>query len=268
MILTEKLLKELDACKNGLDFCKRNKLYGFDLDRLGEVDGDYFGFIWWIVSELRCNKLQYDDNNNLIRKINKEMIYDYNEHGNIVHIEYAYTHTGFIDIKYDDRNNRISHKHSIRGETTYEYDDHNNLLRISYPNGSSDQYEYDERNNLIYQKTTDALTWVRYKYDDRNNLIHQNDSRGIWISHEYDENNKKIQQKHSNGRILTWAYDDRGNIIKHNYGDDRVCTYQYDDHDNITLFVDSYDLPTHAYFIEYYDNGQLKIYDELHIPLI
>ena len=39
--LTEKYLKDINACKSGISFAKRNNLIGFPLKDLGKVSGDF-----------------------------------------------------------------------------------------------------------------------------------------------------------------------------------------------------------------------------------
>ncbi len=47
MILTKQLLEQWGACEGGIDFCEKNKLFGFDLERIDEIKGDHLGFIVW-----------------------------------------------------------------------------------------------------------------------------------------------------------------------------------------------------------------------------
>ena len=50
-ILTKELLLKWDACEEGISFCERNKLFGFDLSRIDEIKGDYNKFIEWLKEQ-------------------------------------------------------------------------------------------------------------------------------------------------------------------------------------------------------------------------
>ena len=45
MKLTKELLLNIKADLEFIDFCERNKLLGFDLDKLNQIKGDYKGFL-------------------------------------------------------------------------------------------------------------------------------------------------------------------------------------------------------------------------------
>lgn len=75
-------LKKHKACKEGLKFVKRNKLAGFPVDRLKEIDGDFSGFVDWVDDQLgiergNMTKEIYPDN-----KIFKHD-YEYYENGQL-----------------------------------------------------------------------------------------------------------------------------------------------------------------------------------------
>jgi YD repeat-containing protein len=110
-------------------------------------------------------------------------------------------------------------------------------------------YQYDERGNLIfYDYMGDEEFYnltIRYEYDDNNNMIKKIKSTDEWITYEYDNGNN-IRTIDSDGQIQEWEYDDHGNVLVHinNLGN------------------------TVKHEVVYYDNGQLKLYDGLYIPLI
>ena len=95
--LTIKLLKDLDACQEGIDLVKNSNLEGFPLNRLGEVKGDYEDFVTWLKDKLEYIEIEYDTNGNIISK--KEL--DYN--GNVKwSYEYSYdenVHGTFVGRK-------------------------------------------------------------------------------------------------------------------------------------------------------------------------
>jgi YD repeat-containing protein len=93
MILTRELLKKIGACEEGIKFCERNKLYGFDLNRLDEIEGDYCDFIDWLMVPRRfINVLSGLEPNNMniieVKDCNGDIIkYEYDANGNIIEDE-------------------------------------------------------------------------------------------------------------------------------------------------------------------------------------
>lgn len=61
-ILTKKLLIQLNACQAGIDFCEHYNLFGFDLNNLDQVKGDYNNFISWMRG---FKNIEVDDNGNM-----------------------------------------------------------------------------------------------------------------------------------------------------------------------------------------------------------
>lgn len=231
MILTKELLKQYDACKQGITFCERNKLFGFDLERIAEVRGDYNGFVKWLIQDIISGTVVMDENNNIISMLHED---------------------GYrINLEYDSHGNKIK-RESINPNTPdifywlkYEYDKNGNRIKSENSDGIIWQYEYDDKNNKIADTASDGYWW-RYEYNDNGNLTREENSDGYWIIYSYDANGNRIESENCYDDVFYYKYDSNGNRIKeeHKYG----------------YIKDSY--------IEYYPNGQLKQYDDLYIPLI
>ncbi len=104
-MLTLKLLKQLNACQEGIDFVVRNKLEGLPLEVIYNLIGN-FGHLRW----LQCHKnIKLDANGNMIQYT----LYS----GNI---------TSFV---YDDRNNTIQHTFTDGDVESWVYDDCNNMIQ-------------------------------------------------------------------------------------------------------------------------------------------
>ncbi len=229
MILTKELLIKLKACKQGIDFCERNKLFGFDLKRLHEVDGDYNHFINWLT-----------------KKINN--CYKINEDGQYYYVGY--------ESEYD----------YIR-----TYSDDGRLLKSQHKSGYFSEYIYDERKNLIkIISNGDVRSYM--EYDSNNNLInevHKNYSMRSF----YDTNNRCIRRECTffDSDDVDWdiyEFDSFGNIVYSECSNGEWVKYNYDDHNNVIVSYDNY-TPNGVYHdVQYYDNGQLKKYDSLKVPLI
>ena len=157
MNLTLKWLEERDACKEGIDFVVRNKLIGFPLDKLVEIDGDCDGFVEWIMSVI-------------------EVIYEYDSNRNVIHFKDSH---GFEKwYEYDSNGNETHSKSSGGYETWHEYDSNGNETLYRNSMGFVNRMDYDEANNKVHSKNSDDYEkW--YEYDSGGNLIHFNDSDGV-----------------------------------------------------------------------------------------
>jgi hypothetical protein len=252
MILTKKLLQQHGACETGIEFCERNKLFGFDSNRINAIKGDYYGFVTWFITMLSNTKgVKYDDRGNLIQ---------FNYHNDDIITYY----------EYDDLDNKILMTRG-GGWIRYEYDDLNRMVNIIYSSGCYITYTYNDDGLLISISEADnPKKTIMHQYDERKNLILKTcSSTGITYRYAYDQLNRKLSEeritKLIHSSIKTWEYDIDGNITKLN-GDDFSCVY--DKVGNITAHIYYESKDTRNHIIQYYDNGQLKQYDDLYIPLI
>ena len=84
--LTVKLLKDLKACKSGIDFVKRNGLEGLSLDLLDKTRGDHEGFVSWLKEALSTER-EYDTQGNKIKETDPNgdvWTYEYDTQGNTI----------------------------------------------------------------------------------------------------------------------------------------------------------------------------------------
>lgn len=63
MKLTKELLIKLNACQHGIDFCERNKLFGFELDNLSTLTGDYNNYVSWLLHRIKKGYVYNDSYN-------------------------------------------------------------------------------------------------------------------------------------------------------------------------------------------------------------
>ncbi len=135
MILTKELLIKWDACKDGIQFCERNKLFGFDLSLIDEINGDYYGFINWLKTEL-LNKWEYDSNGNKIYKENSDGYWrkwEYDSHGNKIKSENSDGY--WFKWEYNPNGNKIKEENSNGDWVKWEYDSHHNMIKEENSNG-------------------------------------------------------------------------------------------------------------------------------------
>ena len=139
MKLTKKLLLQLHACSSGIEFCERNKLFGFPLDQLNEIQGDYEGFVEWLKDK---RNLKFDQNQNLVRR--------------------EYSEGNWMKCEYDQNNNKILQEYSDGYWEKSEYDQNNNQIRHEFSGGTWTKYEYDQNNNPVRWETPDG-TWRKFE---------------------------------------------------------------------------------------------------------
>jgi hypothetical protein len=141
MKLTKKLLLQLNAGSSRIEFCESYKLFGFPLDRLDEIQGDYEGFVVWLKSK---TNLEFDQNQNLVR--------------------YEDSVGYWVKYEYDQNNNQILKESSSGWWAKYEYDQNNNQILKEVSSGMWTKYEYDQNNNQIRWESSNGY-WVKYEYE-------------------------------------------------------------------------------------------------------
>lgn len=246
MILTKELLKRYDACEEGLNFCERNKLYGFDLKRIGEIRGDYGGFVDWLKYAI----LGVD--------VDRESIkYEYDANGNIVRKE-DYNGNWWV-YEYNDNGDKIKEEHY----RSISWEPETDGVLVSY------RYEYDDKGNMIKREKSNVEGgWMIYEYDSEGKLIRKENSTGFWWEFDYDGIGNQIGKRCSNGRWVKYEYNDRGDMIREEHSGGYMQSYEYDLNDNIIKIYNFSGALLLKRSTELYPNGQLKRINDLRIPLI
>ena len=172
MKLTKKLLEQSGACSKGIEFCERNKLFGFALSRLSEIEGDHNYFVDW----LKSRTFNVDSNNNLILVENKNGYWktqEYDLNNNL--IRYDNKNGDWKTYQYDSNNNLIQFENIYGNWETYQYDLNNNLIRSDDSYGDWEIYEYDPSNNVIRFENKDGVKEYKIGYYDNGQLKSIND---------------------------------------------------------------------------------------------
>ena len=84
--LSLEFLNQYNACKEGIEFIKRNNLLNFPFELLNEIKGDHNEYIKWL-KECIGSGYEYDENNNLIYYKNSkgyECWNKYNSNNNLI----------------------------------------------------------------------------------------------------------------------------------------------------------------------------------------
>ncbi len=267
MLLTKELLIEWNACEEGIAFCERNKLFGFDLNKIDEIQGDYKGFINWLKCELNIKRV-YDKNKNITEIIYNKNVYKkyfYNSSNKLIKIIDStcyWTITEYYDI------NGLQYKETTSDGNwiTWEYDSIGNKIKEVSSNNPTITWQYDTENNVITEKHQNTDIWFKYYYNNKL-LIKEESFDGHWWIWDYNKHNKCIKESHSDGFDINITYDNNGNKIKESHSDGFIISYKYDKNNNIIeeIHSDGYSVLNQT---EFYNNGQLKRIGELELPLI
>jgi YD repeat-containing protein len=302
LLLTRKLLNYFYACEDGIQFCERNQLFGFDLNNIHEIKGDYLFCVSWVLGNiLRYDTIELDHKGNVIKAHNS-------------------TENQLMTSAYDDNDKLLKYTRSKNGmivaNDRYEYDNSGKLImetdvdghyvRYSYtPSGlvkniftsasnNVDYFEYDYADNLIHQyddfgyfikkeynlankvtKETTILGSITYKYDKNNNLTQEINSSGLIVNYEYDKHNRLIRE-FDNQNNTTFKYREDGSLLSKIYTSYNFeTTTVYDSHMNVAqstkirLSEEGNKIIEHFNNVfQYYPNGQLKKANKMEIPLI
>ncbi len=269
MILTKELLINWGACSEGIDFCETHNLFGFDLNRINEIQGDYNGFIRWIKQQIK-------------------MKWIYNSEGKCIRCESKFDY--WVNYQYDSQGNKIKEENSDGDWVKWEYDQHGNIIKEENSNDYWTKWEYDQHGNIIKEEDSDGI-WFKYYYNDQGRCIKEEYSNNSWITNTYDDLGHILTTKLSDGGNIVYQYDSKFKLIK------KISTapswykiYEYDNNENVIKEEDSnkngvrYEYNENNNLIkityynagncvyskkrEYYPNGQLKRINNLELPLI
>ncbi len=252
--LTEKLLHQLDACDAGIEFCNKFNLFGFPIDRLHEIDGDFKEYIEWLRS-FDYDSFKFDDNGNLISFLQNKTLYQrvYDQYNNLIEIIYPVGNR--VKYEYDEQHRLIKTEHISNDQfppeiISHSYNFKGLLDRIIYSDNSYYQYTYDDCDNLIEYRHHIVCEKIK--------PIHNED---YVIISTYNSNNMLLTKKTSLGHKEQYTYDDQNNILKvlHGKGLENSIIYKYSN-DNRLLseqhFIDACMIKLITY--DYYDDGQLR----------
>lgn len=186
--ITLEWLKQRKAPKECLEFFERNKLEGFPVDGLGEIEGDFNNFVWWVKCVLDC-KFEYNKHGNVITEIVSSgyfVKHEYDKQGNKTKEIHPSGHTYQWKYEYDRYDNLIKevHQNGIIYQWRYEYDEYGNMTKEIYPNGEVCQYEYDDLGNMIKEINSDGR-YFQYEYEYYGNgqlkSIHEDGEQSLFI---------------------------------------------------------------------------------------
>lgn len=227
MKLSVKILKQVGACQDGIDFVVRNKLEGIDTS---QIRGDYNCYKVWI-NILMC-EIKVDGNGNLVyRRYNGENVN-----------EYMYNENNLLVLK------------TCNGEPDerFYYGADNKLIQKEEVGVDLINYHYRHDGTLKYRESREG--WRDY-YDKRGNLVASDEPGGSWVNYQYDKNNRLIERRADTGYWKRFSYDDKGNLICRLSSHGPPVHYEYDDRGNMTKRIFEDDITLYSY--EYYPCGML-----------
>ncbi len=279
MKLTEKLLKDIGACEDGIRLLKRYNLEGFDTEQLEDI----------IVSKTYTEHVIIDHVEWLKRNIPIKI--EYNEKSQIKYVEFAngtwkmwnyYNNlviffkdsTGFFE-RYDyDKHNNCIYTYKNTGDEIYnKYDKNNNLIQVSKLNKLKNiknkvvLYDYMYEDNILIETINHKEKFkIKYYYNDNKQVI-RNEKYDFLLDeipydvneYEYDNNGNLIfENKPLGGGWQIFKYNDNNDIIfcetEHLYSE----VYEYNDfYNSITFYYKGEIINKYEYYF-YDDTKQLK----------
>ena len=176
------------------------------------------------LSEEESEWLEYDENDNLVRKI------------------------------------IFSNKSEWVGDLYYhEYDNKNNLVHLIEGAGNQEWRDYDESGRLIHSKDIWGKETI-FEYDDNNTLIHKSEMicGQVWNDYVYNESEKLLSFKSIWGEEGIYICDDE-NILKNDNLPTATHGYYYDKELKILFSKDKCGKETKY---EYDEEGGCKEYEQ------
>lgn len=152
------------------------------------------------------SRLVYDDNNNVIKKIDAN--------------------------GYNSANND-----NDRYGTTYTYNKSNMVTSVTMPEGGMSQYEYNVFGEVT--KQIDALDYeTSYTYDLAGNLSSVTDALNHTTSYTYDSAGNRTSVTDAKGNVTSYQYGAFNMLMSETDATDRITSYRYNLDGKITKMVD------------------------------
>ena len=162
--LTVKYLESLGACKEGIEFVKRNGLEGLSLDLLDKIEGDVSGrFVSWL-KEAKKPKFEYDSQGNKTKKTNPNgdvWTWEYDNQGNMT--KETYPNGSIYSYEYDSQGNMTKMTGPSGRVLTWEYDSQGNKTKETYLNGRVRTWEYVNTKEKLVIKEDGSIKCIIYK---------------------------------------------------------------------------------------------------------
>jgi len=165
-----------------------------------------------------------------------ELLYQYNEDGEVVSIDWKDHH--FLRF-FRDIMGRIIKLETPVGIFKMQHDYNKRFTQRIYPNGAFSQFRYNSDGRpLIIQHASSSgniLLKFQYFYNDAGLLERVSEwscNGELEITYTYDLNNQLIEAKYSDGRIYSYQYDSNGNRLKKS-SSSSTTTATYDARDQL-----------------------------------
>jgi len=302
------LLEALKADESVIDFVRRNKLEGLPLDfeEISKLHPS-FSILKHSIDLLNDDGTRKDreyDDQGRITKIPESggvVRCEYDDDGNPTRKMFEYSdELGTVETYEYDEDDKLT-RHSITKkindvttsiEYRYEYDENGRKKKVTFPDGRTTEIIYDERGNWIEEISSDG-EWRKREYDEEGRLILEEAYvSNMKVKHEYRYASDKIfVQVTSNGGSSFYVYGPDGKIML-SAGFDGFNYFEYNEYgptltvkidkgiSELSIETNEYDLngnvikqvrPDGSVSItktDFYDNGQLKLYNGVELPKI
>lgn len=204
MILTKELVKNIGgplANETRKFLITQLGLWGYDLDKLDEIEGNYDDIISFLST---IKNYEFDDNGRKIKYTRTENDYtEYIYEGDKIICEKNYSSV----IGNYDKTNSYDLNGNLVKITIVSYKEENDKI-VEYP--ESIELRYDKKGNLTYMEFPSGY-WDHYTYDDNGNIISYSNSYGTDEYYKYDDDGKLIYE---GNKWHHYEYEYNGDLLE------------------------------------------------------
>ena len=149
MKITKKILKQLEACEDGIIWAEKNGLLPFDSDNISKIKGDYKGYVVWLKENL-INSTYDESKNELIHKCLNGLSWEktFDKNGNL--LSYKDSTGYFYKQTFDEKGNELTYKDSDGEWWEKTFDEKGNVLTYKASEGDWWEKTYDCKGCLLY----------------------------------------------------------------------------------------------------------------------
>ena len=202
MLITKKVLQNLNVYNDVLNWWVNNGLTSFDSGNLKYIKGDYRSYIDWLKDKFYNNPVrtydQYGNELTCIDSNNSITTRTYDRYGNVLILKHRNNDT--ITYTYDKYGNTLS----LVTDTfwvNYTYDVYGNVLTLKTSDGKSRVFTYDQYGNELTSKNINGRS-KEFTYDKYGNKLTSKDNNNVLIRYEHIHTDKSYIIKKDNKTIL------------------------------------------------------------------